>query len=79
MAKQLRISVENLKNYVIADGVPLFPVNPFSTKYPGDTEILGKEMFSAGAARFVAHLLDFLPQKKFLIRVNISRNVNANR
>lgn len=42
MAKQLGISVENLKNYEIADRVPLFPVKPYSKLYPGDTEILGK-------------------------------------
>ncbi|XP_003704206.1 chondroitin sulfate synthase [Megachile rotundata] len=41
MAKQLEISVENMKNFEIADGVPLFPVNPYSKEYPGDTEILG--------------------------------------
>lgn len=42
MAKQLEISVENLRNFEIAKGVPLFPVNPYSKEYPGDTEILGK-------------------------------------
>ncbi|XP_068980357.1 chondroitin sulfate synthase 1 [Bombus flavifrons] len=41
MAKQLGISVENLKNFEIADGVPLFPVNRNSKEYPDDTEILG--------------------------------------
>ncbi|XP_060823700.1 chondroitin sulfate synthase 1 [Bombus pascuorum] len=41
MAKQLGISVENLKNFEIADGVPLFPVNRYSKEYPDDTEILG--------------------------------------
>ncbi|XP_076624346.1 chondroitin sulfate synthase [Colletes latitarsis] len=41
MAKQLGIRVEDLKNFEIAKGVPLFPVNPHSKEYPGDTEILG--------------------------------------
>ncbi|XP_034178749.1 chondroitin sulfate synthase [Osmia lignaria lignaria] len=41
MAKQLEMSVENLRNFEIAKGVPLFPVNPYSKEYPGDTEILG--------------------------------------
>ncbi|XP_076226559.1 chondroitin sulfate synthase isoform X2 [Nomia melanderi] len=41
MAKQLDIGVENLKGFEIADGVPLFPVDPHSSEYPGDTEILG--------------------------------------
>lgn len=47
MARQLGISVENLKNYEIADRVPLFPVKPYSKLYPGDTEILGKLGISA--------------------------------
>ena len=41
MAKQLEMSVENLRNFEISKGVPLFPVNPYSKEYPGDTEILG--------------------------------------
>ncbi|CAK9819676.1 Chondroitin sulfate synthase 1 [Anthophora quadrimaculata] len=41
MAKQLGVSVENLKNFEIAQGVHLFPVNLYSKEYPGDTEILG--------------------------------------
>ncbi|XP_017893539.1 chondroitin sulfate synthase 1 [Ceratina calcarata] len=41
MAKQLGIAVENLKNFKIADGVPLFPISSISKEYPGDTEILG--------------------------------------
>ncbi|XP_076643494.1 chondroitin sulfate synthase isoform X2 [Halictus rubicundus] len=41
MAKQLGMAVENLKSFEIADGVPLFPVDPHSMEYPGDTEILG--------------------------------------
>ncbi|KOC66565.1 Chondroitin sulfate synthase 1 [Habropoda laboriosa] len=41
MVKQLGVSVENLKNFEIARGVPLFPTSPFSKEYPGDTEILG--------------------------------------
>lgn len=45
MAKQLGIRVENLKNYEIADRVPLFPVKPYSKLYPGDTEILGKWLY----------------------------------
>lgn len=49
MAKQLRINVENLKNFEIADGVPLFPVHPYSKEYPGDTEILGKRTFPENA------------------------------
>ncbi|XP_076179933.1 chondroitin sulfate synthase [Ptiloglossa arizonensis] len=41
MAEQLGMSVKNLKNFEIAKGVPLFPVDPHSKEYPGDTEILG--------------------------------------
>ncbi|XP_076285045.1 chondroitin sulfate synthase isoform X2 [Lasioglossum baleicum] len=41
MAKQLGMATENLKSFEIADSVPLFPVDPHSMEYPGDTEILG--------------------------------------
>ena len=41
MAEQLGINVEDLRNFQIAEGVPLFPVSPYSKEYPGDTEILG--------------------------------------
>ncbi|XP_078033668.1 chondroitin sulfate synthase isoform X1 [Augochlora pura] len=41
MTKQLGTAVENLSSFEIADGVPLFPVDPHSAEYPGDTEILG--------------------------------------
>ncbi|XP_015432294.1 PREDICTED: chondroitin sulfate synthase 1 [Dufourea novaeangliae] len=41
MAKQLGINVENIRNFEIAKGVPLFPIDPHSKEYPGDTEILG--------------------------------------
>lgn len=42
MAEQLGINVEDLRNFQIAEGVPLFPVSLYSKEYPGDTEILGK-------------------------------------
>ncbi|KAF7414464.1 hypothetical protein HZH68_002953 [Vespula germanica] len=41
MTKELNINLDHLKYYQVADAVPLFPVNPYSENYPGDTEILG--------------------------------------
>lgn len=41
MAQELGVSLETLKNYEIAQGVRLFPVDPNSEDYPGDTDILG--------------------------------------
>ncbi|XP_012540818.2 chondroitin sulfate synthase 1 [Monomorium pharaonis] len=41
MAQELGVSLESLKNYEIAEGVRLFPVDPNSEDYPGDTDILG--------------------------------------
>jgi len=41
MAQELGVNLETLKNYEIADGVRLFPVDPNSEDYPGDTDILG--------------------------------------
>ncbi|XP_072759652.1 chondroitin sulfate synthase 1 [Anoplolepis gracilipes] len=41
MAQELGVNLETLRNYEIADGVPLFPVDPNSEDYPGDTDILG--------------------------------------
>ncbi|XP_029163966.1 chondroitin sulfate synthase 1-like isoform X1 [Nylanderia fulva] len=41
MAQELGVSLETLRNYEIADGVRLFPVDPNSEDYPGDTDILG--------------------------------------
>ncbi|KAG5347492.1 CHSS1 synthase, partial [Acromyrmex charruanus] len=41
MAQVLGVSLEALKNYEIAEGVRLFPVDPNSEDYPGDTDILG--------------------------------------
>ncbi|XP_067211865.1 chondroitin sulfate synthase 1 [Linepithema humile] len=41
MAQQLGVNLEILKNYEIAEGVRLFPVDPNSEDYPGDTDILG--------------------------------------
>lgn len=46
MTKELNINLDHLKYYQVADAVPLFPVNPYSENYPGDTEILGKFVFS---------------------------------
>lgn len=46
MTKELSINLDHLRNYQVADAVPLFPVNPYSENYPGDTEILGKFVFS---------------------------------
>lgn len=45
MAQELGIRLETLKNYEIAEGVRLFPVNPNSEDYPGDTDILGDFSF----------------------------------
>ncbi|KAI4477100.1 hypothetical protein M0802_014776 [Mischocyttarus mexicanus] len=41
MGKELNINLDQLKNYQMASDLPLFPVNPYSEDYPGDTEILG--------------------------------------
>ncbi|XP_019882609.2 chondroitin sulfate synthase 1 [Camponotus floridanus] len=41
MAQELGVNLETLRNYKIADGVRLFPVDPNSEDYPGDTDILG--------------------------------------
>ncbi|KAL6263192.1 hypothetical protein P5V15_005992 [Pogonomyrmex californicus] len=41
MAQELGVSLETLKNYEIAEGLRLFPVDPNSEDYPGDTDILG--------------------------------------
>lgn len=41
MAQESGVSLESLKNYEIAKGVRLFPVDPNSEDYPGDTDILG--------------------------------------
>ncbi|KAG5323229.1 CHSS1 synthase, partial [Acromyrmex heyeri] len=41
MAQVLGVSLEALKNYEIAEGVRLFPVDSNSEDYPGDTDILG--------------------------------------
>lgn len=41
MAQELGVNLETLRNYEIADGVRLFPVDPNSEDYPGDTDILG--------------------------------------
>ncbi|KAI4477271.1 hypothetical protein M0804_012861 [Polistes exclamans] len=41
MIEELGINHDQLKNYEVAIGVPLFPVNPYSEDYPGDTETLG--------------------------------------
>lgn len=41
MARELGVSLETLKNHEIAEGVRLFPVDPNSANYPGDTDILG--------------------------------------
>jgi len=41
MAQVLGVSLEALKNYEIAEGVRLFPVDPNSEDYPGDTDTLG--------------------------------------
>lgn len=40
-AQELGVNLETLRNYEIADGVRLFPVDPNSEDYPGDTDILG--------------------------------------
>ncbi|XP_006609594.1 chondroitin sulfate synthase 1 [Apis dorsata] len=69
MAKQLGISVENLKNYEIADRVPLFPVKPYSKLYPGDTEILG---VSAGLRSFKPTTSDEVIPWDFLSRSEYS-------
>lgn len=53
MTKELSINLDHLRNYQVADAVPLFPVNPYSENYPGDTERLGK-MYS----------LSYLKEKK---------------
>ncbi|XP_066583184.1 chondroitin sulfate synthase 1 [Prorops nasuta] len=41
MAKQLGIGLDNLKNNEIAKGVRLFAADPYSSRHPGDTGILG--------------------------------------
>lgn len=41
MTKELGVNLDHLQNYELADGVPLFSVDPYSEAYPGDTEILG--------------------------------------
>lgn len=41
MAQELGVSLETLKNHEIAEDVRLFPVDPHSDDYPGDTDILG--------------------------------------
>ncbi|KYM75765.1 Chondroitin sulfate synthase 1 [Atta colombica] len=41
MAQVLGVSLEALKNYEIAEGVRLFPVDSNSEDYPGDTDTLG--------------------------------------
>ncbi|XP_070168255.1 chondroitin sulfate synthase 1 [Polyergus mexicanus] len=41
MAQELGVNLETLRNYEIADGLRLFPVDPNSEDYPGDTDILG--------------------------------------
>lgn len=41
MAQELGVSLETLKNHEIAEGVRLFPIDPNSEDYPGDTDILG--------------------------------------
>lgn len=45
MADKLGINFETLKNYEIAQGVRLFPVDPNSEDYPGDTDMLGDFSF----------------------------------
>lgn len=45
MAQELRVSLEILKNYEIAEGMRLFPVDPNSEDYAGDTDILGDFSF----------------------------------
>lgn len=41
MAQVLGVSLEALRNHEIAEGVRLFPVDPNSEDYPGDTDTLG--------------------------------------
>ncbi|KAL6435517.1 hypothetical protein ACFW04_005474 [Cataglyphis niger] len=41
MTQELGVNLETLRNYEIADGVRLFPVDSNSENYPGDTDILG--------------------------------------
>lgn len=41
MAQVLGVSLEDLKNYEIAEGVRLFSVDHNSEDYPGDTDTLG--------------------------------------
>ncbi|XP_050448257.1 chondroitin sulfate synthase 1 [Cataglyphis hispanica] len=41
MSQELGVNLETLRNYEIADGVRLFPVDSNSEDYPGDTDILG--------------------------------------
>ncbi|XP_011862261.1 PREDICTED: chondroitin sulfate synthase 1 isoform X2 [Vollenhovia emeryi] len=41
MSEELGVSLETLRNHEIAEGVRLFPVDPNSEDYPGDTDILG--------------------------------------
>ncbi|KAG7206699.1 hypothetical protein KM043_000373 [Ampulex compressa] len=69
MAKQLGISVENIKNYEIAEGVPLFPMDPNSDEYPGDTEILG---VPAGLRSFKPTTIDEVIPWDFLSRSEYS-------
>lgn len=63
MAKQLGISVENLKNFEIAEGVPLFPIDPHSERYPGDTEILGNSYSKGRSGRFSSDHTISVPRK----------------
>jgi len=41
MADELGFNLEASKNYEIAQGVRLFPVDSNSEDYPGDTDMLG--------------------------------------
>jgi len=41
MADKLGFNLEASKNYEIAEGVRLFPVDSNSEDYPGDTDMLG--------------------------------------
>lgn len=41
MAQELGVSLETLGGHEVAEGVRLFPIDPNSEDYPGDTDVLG--------------------------------------
>ncbi|KAG5314396.1 CHSS1 synthase, partial [Pseudoatta argentina] len=69
MAQVLGVSLEALKNYEIAEGVRLFPVDPNSEDYPGDTDILGAQ---ASLRSFKPAMSDEVIPWDFLLKLEYS-------